>query len=71
MNEKKLKKLFPISSRLEMEDIDYLCFLACERDVSISQQIRDILKEYIKQHKQFLKENHNIDLNNNKEQNHD
>ena len=57
MSRKILNKPHPISSQLEIEDAKYIALLAYHKHVSISQMVRFILLEYIKQHKEFMEDN--------------
>ena len=57
MSKKILNNPFPMSSQLEKEDAEYIALLAYHKHVSVSQMIRNILLEYIKQHKEFMEDN--------------
>ena len=55
MTKKILNKPYPISTQVEIEHAEYIADRAYESHVSISQMVRYILLEYIKEHQRYKK----------------
>ena len=59
MSKKILNNPYPISTQVEIEHAEYIAALAYDLHVSISQMVRFILLEYIKEHKRYIEDSKN------------
>jgi len=57
VSRKILNKPYPISTQLEKDDAEYISILAYQNHASISQMVRNILIQYIEQHKRYIDDN--------------